>query len=339
MRFRQLFTGFALLGVGLLGVGVAAQVFAQAEPTTVSYQGVIELDGVPLQGNRSVRFFVHVDSPENDPAYCEQASILFLGGRYVHSIGSGDALDQCSQDFGELIRSRAPLFLTLAIQEPGQPFVVLSGSQRLAAVPYALSLTNHSGDVPVGSVIDWFRASDVTPIPDGFMIANGDAVTDPDSPLVGRSVPNLVGLFTRGVTQFGDMGPSDATNSHAHDFEFQPHTHGVFLASHRHTFRDDESHTHTLSAAGNHTHPLTLSVVRGDDNSGPTFPLFEAGVTASGGSHTHTVSATQVSGETNLNSSDAVSTGSDTSDSVIVESDASEHLPAYFGLIKIIRIK
>lgn len=51
--------------------------------------------------------------------------------------------------------------------------------------------------VPVGSIIDWW--SDTSPLPAQFMVCDGSKVNDATSPLNGLTLPNLTNLFTRGV--------------------------------------------------------------------------------------------------------------------------------------------
>ena len=51
-------------------------------------------------------------------------------------------------------------------------------------------------DVPIGTVIDWWRPSSNTPIPQGYQICNGGVVNDPDSPLAGVRLPNLINKFS-----------------------------------------------------------------------------------------------------------------------------------------------
>jgi len=71
-------------------------------------------------------------------------------------------------------------------------------------------------EVPVGTVLDWYRFDPLVPVPAGFAICDGSAVTDPASPFVGRSTPNLSDKFVRGVSSVGDIGETGGSSSHNH---------------------------------------------------------------------------------------------------------------------------
>ena len=75
--------------------------------------------------------------------------------------------------------------------------------------------------VPIGAVIDWNRPRPDTALPNGFMICNGDLITDALSPLRGTKTPNLNDEFVMGVTtgRLGETGgradiPTDGAHSH-----------------------------------------------------------------------------------------------------------------------------
>lgn len=61
-------------------------------------------------------------------------------------------------------------------------------------------------EVPLGTVLDWFRFDASIPVPEGFAICDGALVSDPASTFVGRATPNLKDLFVRGVTNVGSIG-------------------------------------------------------------------------------------------------------------------------------------
>ena len=80
--------------------------------------------------------------------------------------------------------------------------------------------------LPLGSIIDWYRFDAAIPVPEGFVIADGSVVADAQSPLFGRNTPNLSGRFVRGVTSLAEIGTSGGTDSHdlTHNHNFS-HTH------------------------------------------------------------------------------------------------------------------
>ncbi|MBX5484123.1 MAG: hypothetical protein IRZ16_20040 [Myxococcaceae bacterium] len=117
--------------------------------------------------------------------------------------------------------------------------------------------------IPIGTVIDWWRPdSSLQLSPEGFQICDGSTVTDPDSPLQGTRVPDLRGLFVRGVVSFEEIGTTGGSVDHAHDVPLQSHTHTI---DHQHPIQaifhptSQTSGTdlggHSLAVAG-HVHSL-----------------------------------------------------------------------------------
>ena len=62
--------------------------------------------------------------------------------------------------------------------------------------------------VPIGTIVDWYRFDSATPLPDGYVICDGSKVTDKQSPYFGKSVPNLTNKFVMGVQvdKLGETG-------------------------------------------------------------------------------------------------------------------------------------
>ncbi|MFG0319528.1 MAG: hypothetical protein ACF8XB_19815 [Planctomycetota bacterium JB042] len=80
--------------------------------------------------------------------------------------------------------------------------------------------------VPLGVVFDWWRFDPAVPLPDGFAICDGQPVTDPLSPFLGRATPDLTDRFVKGVTNEAAIGTTggSATVDLSHDHPM-PHTH------------------------------------------------------------------------------------------------------------------
>jgi hypothetical protein len=88
--------------------------------------------------------------------------------------------------------------------------------QRFASVPYAL----HAADgVPVGTVIDWWRADANTPLPVGYQACDGTVVNDAQSPLNGKTLPNLNGRFIMGTTDPNAIGATGGAATHNHTID------------------------------------------------------------------------------------------------------------------------
>jgi hypothetical protein len=71
-------------------------------------------------------------------------------------------------------------------------------------------------EVPLGTVLDWYRFDASIPVPEGFVICDGSAVADAASPYLGRATPNLADRFVRGVTSPAQIGTSGGASTHTH---------------------------------------------------------------------------------------------------------------------------
>lgn len=115
--------------------------------------------------------------------------------------------------------------------EPNQTIYVDDAQLSLGALADAVFVPRPNPEpglmeVPIGAVLDWYRFDENVPVPEGFAIADGSVITDPESPFTGRNTPNLIDRFVRGVSSvdtIGTTGGADAANvDHTHPI---PHTH------------------------------------------------------------------------------------------------------------------
>lgn len=112
--------------------------------------------------------------------------------------------------------------------------------------------------IPVGTVIAWYRPSDLTPLPTNWIVADGQSVADHDfaegTPIV---VPDMRNRFILGAVAsgggagvgssptIGGTGGSHTLNlQHAHVVDshahvVNSHAHGIIDDSHSHLFWDD----------------------------------------------------------------------------------------------------
>jgi len=104
------------------------------------------------------------------------------------------------------------------------------------------------GTVPIGTVLDWWCSIDCT-IPDGFVIAKGQLISDSASPLDGKNVPDLTDTFIRGVTNVGNVGNTGGASSHSHSVD-PPSTPTSSTGSHSHTV--DPPLSATITDSHNH---------------------------------------------------------------------------------------
>ncbi|TRZ64712.1 MAG: hypothetical protein D4Q79_00980 [Spirochaetia bacterium] len=76
------------------------------------------------------------------------------------------------------------------------------------------------GIVPIGSIIAWHKSFTNTPaLPSGWVEANGQVLSDSNSPYNGQTIPNLNGdaRFLRGGSISGTL-QADELKSHTHGF-------------------------------------------------------------------------------------------------------------------------
>lgn len=95
---------------------------------------------------------------------------------------------------------------------------------------------NNDVEPPIGTVIDWFLPSTFPylPLPSGYEICDGTAVTTYGSILLGVTKPDLRGVFVQGVAdpeQIGRSGGSSSTTSSSADNHVHSISNGADMAS------------------------------------------------------------------------------------------------------------
>ncbi len=184
----------------------------------------------------------------------------------------------------------------------------LFGQQDVRETPASTSSSTSSTSIlaPVGSIMAWLKSFTNTPqaLPDGWMEADGSAISDADSVYNGQNAPDLNGNeFVKGAATSGGTGggTTGAGSSHTH---VQSGTVSSDSHGHNDTFgtANESSHTHLLSTQGNvatsasnyrlnststdvgsaHNHTVTGSVSNDSHSHGDTFS------NDSESSHTHT---------------------------------------------------
>jgi len=315
----------------LVIVGGAQRAAANEIPGGIPYQGVLELGGVPVTGTKVLRFQV-AESAGDVILWQGERTVELRQGRFSTFLTGAWQ----GKELSHLVAEGRDLYLRIAIYEHDS-FVQFAGAQRLAPAAYAI--TPAFGGVPIGTVIDWFGKADN--LPHGYMVADGRVVTDPSSPLNGVRLPNLVDKFVRGrsATTVPTMFTTGGSDSHSHTVDTQ-HSHS---ANHKHadaTTSNAGAHSHVVlkyqgfrwyDGAGSR---LDANQSNGMDQLGAnSFPLLQKGrftVTAKSswdGNHLHTVSTPLA----------AVTTS--TSGSTTQATTSTNNVPAYVGLLKLVRVK
>ena len=76
--------------------------------------------------------------------------------------------------------------------------------QQVFSTPFAL---RSSGETPIGGIIMF--SGRVSELPENWKVCRGQVVTDQSSPLNGKRLPDLRGLFVRGASNLGEVGNID----------------------------------------------------------------------------------------------------------------------------------
>jgi hypothetical protein len=374
--------------VGLLGFALVAvsQIDSAHVPDVVSYQGrLTDTEGKPIDTTVSLTFRIFDKSTGGNLLWNEtHSAVVVTEGVFTVELGPLDSVV-----FAEAIRYLeitigADQVILPRIQFSSAPFSIRSEvaaeADRLDGLHSAQLLDKATYDsdddgvidapavgsqgVPVGTVIDWWRPNESFPIPQGFQVCDGSAVTDPDSPFYGHNVPDLSSVFIMGVTDPDGIGLTGGSPDHQHTVDLEDHSHNVPL-DHDHGMVNPATstapnHVHIVSlthdhapyvsvAAGGHAHDLQLSTVGlytwgssyywststeavGDHVHTVDLPAYVGQVSSQGaGTHNHTV---PVDLPTYIDTVGTLPAGGGAQ-----VTSAGSSLPPYFGLLKLMRIK
>lgn len=212
---------------------------AASAPPVFSYQGrLTDASGASLPvGLYKMRFSIYDVPTAGTPIWTElrdgtSGVPVLEGGFFSVLLGEVEPLPDPLPE--------APLYLGIAIDDDTE----MAPREVLASVPYALNALDSTGaSVPVGTVISWWRADDGTPLPsDEWAIADGSVVDDPESPLYGQALPNMIDQFVMGVAP-SSIGASGGSNSldlaHSHTVDSHRHrvdSHAHSIPSHNHSY-------------------------------------------------------------------------------------------------------
>ncbi len=202
-------------------------------PNWINYQGRLTgPSGAPLpDGPKTVVFRIFGSAIGGPELWWDTEVVAVRGGIYSAKLGK-DAPDPFPAD----LFTNGPLWLETTVDGK-----TLTPRQEMGAVPFAMSVAHVPASalpsgaiVPVGSVISWYGNS--ASIPSGWKLCDGSTISDPASPLNGRSSPSLSGKFIRGTT--GDVTttlPSGGSDTQTLTQAQMPvHAHGVNDPGHSH---------------------------------------------------------------------------------------------------------
>jgi len=247
---------------------------------------------------------------------------------------------------------------------------VLSMSTAWSAPP------SPSSEVPIGTVLDWWRPDATWLVPDGYHICDGGIVADPGSPFLNLPLPNLTDKFVMGVTDPLQIGTSGGSAGHSHSTDID-HAHSMAFTSlagaHIHTI-DVPLYSATVqtNASGVHNHEwlrffvnpegkkvfitydtsgtaqLTTIWSNGIDDAGAgIYPFAKMGnlnqdfFTTGGGGHLHNVNLSHdhPAFKSALSGSHNHSLTVPPLGTQFRQASVESNVPPYFGLLKIMRIR
>lgn len=114
-------------------------------------------------------------------------------------------------------------------QDPqgGDPIIIIgSGGSSSSSNPFT-GVPTRLGDVPIGGIVWWsgiFNTSNVysepVAISSNFKLCDGSLITDPESPLFGYKVPNLIGKSIAGAENYQEQSSQTQSFNEAVDFLF-----------------------------------------------------------------------------------------------------------------------
>lgn len=290
----------------------------------INYQGTLrDLDGNLLNGTYDLTFKIYNGPADGAINLWEEThvSVTVRSGYFSVLLGDVSALPHA-------IFAQPDRYVGVTIDQYDE----LIPRQRFASVPYAMhaenakQAENAADGVPVGAVIDWWRADSSTAIPDGYLICNGQTVNDPDSPLDGKALPNLNNRFVRGTTSANAIGITGGADSHTHSIN---HNHPSVSSTtstngaHSHAWAERNSNDYySYDSNGNRIQIFDWGDGSDTDGAGFYFMAFGSdgfAWTERTGAHSHSVSVD-------------VPNYSGTSGS-------QSHLPSYMSLLKLCRTK
>jgi hypothetical protein len=113
--------------------------------------------------------------------------------------------------------------------------------------------------VPLGTVLDWYRFDASIPVPEGFAICDGTPVADTGSPFVGRPTPNLGDKFVRGVTSVAQIGSSGGASTHNHSASSGTNEGGYGTPAGNYWYMSAPQFDNLHNARDGHRHDITVN--------------------------------------------------------------------------------
>ncbi|MFH2124141.1 MAG: phage tail protein [Pseudomonadota bacterium] len=228
---QKIIIAFALLAI----VFALTTTHAASVPPLINYQGMLtDAQGQPLaNGTKKLTFNIYDAATDGTLVWGPQVfdPVPVLAGLFNIILGTTDTSGRSIVDaFGTDSR-----FLGITVDEVGQTGgTEIVPRQQILSAPYAVQaeaaqnanlFANHPPQwfTPVGTIVAYWGAT----APDGWLLCDGSTIETQYVnliALVGSTVPDLRGVFLRGLDAGKSLDPNRVLGSYQAD-EFKSHTH------------------------------------------------------------------------------------------------------------------
>ena len=172
---------------------------AMAVPNLISYQGVLnDSSGEPVSATVSMTFSIYDVASGGTALWSEIQSVQVSNGVFNVRLGLVQQLTSPVLQISTLY---------LGIQVGADP--EMTPRQLIVSQSYV------HAPIPIGSIMAWAKnLLGVPDLPDGWVECNGQFLSDTESPLNGRTIPDLntSNRFLRGNTESGGYGGVESHN-------------------------------------------------------------------------------------------------------------------------------
>jgi microcystin-dependent protein len=243
MNRQQSILNFAGILISLALTISYSMLTQAAVPEYVNYQGSVQVNGASFNGTGQFKFAL-VDGA-GTTTYWSNDGTSVAGGEPTASVALSVTGGLFSVDLGDtsltnmtqaltaaIVADNAPVYLRVWFDDGVNGSQLLSPSEQLGSVPYALStdtLNGHAASwyMPTGSIIAYYGATS----PPGWLFCDGALVPagseyDALRSMVGSTLPDLRGTFLRGLDLGRGLDAGRTLGSYQAD-ENKAHAHGM----------------------------------------------------------------------------------------------------------------
>ena len=296
-------------------------VLATTVPSSLSIQGrLTDSKNVNREGNLAFVFTVY-DALTGGAILWKKtyANVQVRGGTFHVLLGSPDGKDDTNRNIADIFDGSDRWVGIQVESQNGTLEPEMIPRQKLASVAYAFVANRLTlPTVPIGTILDWYRPTPTTAMPEGYQMCDGSLITDPESPMQGQNTPNLIDKITYGVTlaRVDQREKKEGNTINLNHVHSMAHTHTMDFKT---TLRDG------ISGRANIVRGLGRDQMSGEDGRLVFNLMWEPSEVQFSLFAPYVVGTTQ--GSSSGNTGDSPSLG------------AVDIRPAYIGVVKILRIK